>query len=156
MKRFMWVLTIVALLGFASCGGGNSDEAKALLQKILNLVGIPQNIVVNICQDEDRDGICAINELQAKVTINRGDDMDTILQKLTDNKDGSYFLEIYDSTLPILLVLEDSDAVHYDGGKFTLNYSGFENNQNEKELSILQSMIDAGHLKTQDVEAIRN
>ncbi|NEW60202.1 hypothetical protein GSY74_02805, partial [Sulfurovum sp. bin170] len=43
----------------------------------------------------------------------------------------------------------------YDGGKFTLNYSGFENSEDEKELSILQSMIDAGHLKTQDVEAIR-
>ncbi|NEW59923.1 hypothetical protein GSY74_01390, partial [Sulfurovum sp. bin170] len=66
MKKFLWILSIVSMLGLASCGGGSSDEAKELLQKILNLVGIPQSIVVNICQDENRDGICGVTELQAE------------------------------------------------------------------------------------------
>ena len=119
MKKFFWILSLIVLMGLVSCGSGDK-EAKELLLKILNLVGIPQSIVVNICQDGNKNGICEAYELQAKVTMNHGDDMNDIFKRLTDNKDGSYFLETYDPKLPILLVLKDSDAVHYDTGQFTL------------------------------------
>jgi len=64
MKKFLWLLSVVAILGLINCGGGSSEEGKKLLTRILNLIGIPQSIVVNICQDENRDGICGVFEFQ--------------------------------------------------------------------------------------------
>jgi len=158
IKKVFISLGIVLLLSFASCGGGSSKEAKDFLQKILQLVGIPQTIVVNVCQDSNRDGICGGLELQAKVSINNGDSVDDIWAKITASKDGKYFLETYDETLPILLELQDISKVNYDNGKFTLNFNGFTTKEpNEiKELSILESMIDANFLRVEDVEDIRN
>ncbi|NEW61252.1 hypothetical protein GSY74_08145, partial [Sulfurovum sp. bin170] len=155
MKKFLWLLSIVSMLGLASCGGGSSEEAKALLQKILNLVGIPQSIVVNICQDENRDGICGASELQVEVAINQGDSAEDIWQKITNTEEGKYLLETYDSTLPILVEFQDSD-VHSDDGNFMLHFDGLTNTQEEKELSILESMIDAEHITEQNVQAIRD
>ena len=102
MKKVFMVLSVVALVGLVNCGGGSSKEAKELLQKILQFVGIPQTIIVNVCQDSDRNGICGVDELQTKVTINKGDSVDDIWQKIALNSEGQYFLETYNPKLPIL------------------------------------------------------
>ncbi|NEW61710.1 hypothetical protein GSY74_10470, partial [Sulfurovum sp. bin170] len=154
MKKFLWSLSIVSMLGLASCGGGSSDEAKELLQKILNLVGIPQSIVVNICQDENRDGICGVTELQAEVSINKGDTVATIWNKITNTAEGKYLLETYDPTLPLLLELQDTGSEHYTD-KFTIPFNGLAPTEEEKDLSILQAMVDAGHLTANDIDAVK-
>ena len=156
IKRVFISFGMILLLSFTSCGGSSSEEAKQLLTKILQLVGIPQTMVANICQDNNRNGICESLELQASIILNQGDTAEDILQKITESEDGRYFLETYDETKPILLVL-NSTTVKYDGGVITLNFDGFESKeQNEsKEISILQSMIDADHISENDVKAIR-
>lgn len=55
MKRFFLLLSTVFMLSFMGCGSNNKEEAKELLQKILQVVGIPYNMVVNICQDGNGD-----------------------------------------------------------------------------------------------------
>ncbi len=62
------------MFGLLSCGGG-SEEAKELLNRLLRVVGIPYSIVVNICQDDNDNGVCEAKELQTKVMINKGDDI---------------------------------------------------------------------------------
>ena len=155
------IAILIAFNLLLGCGGG-SKEAKELLSRLLFLVGIPQSIVVNICQDEDNNGFCEKMELQVKVTINRGDSVDTIWEKLTENSDGTYFLDNYDPKNNILLELQDSDSVRHNDGKFTLVYnsdtngiSQDHNNTPKKELSILQSMVDAGHLNLSDTTEIK-
>jgi hypothetical protein len=157
LKKIFIPFSIILLLSFTNCGGDSSEEAKELLQKILQLVGIPQEIVVNVCQDNNRDGVCGALEIQTKLTINRDDSIDNIWRKITSNKNGRYFLETYNETLPILLELQDASKVDYDDGKFTLYFDGFKTKkQNEiKEISILQSMIDGDYINQNDVKAIR-
>ncbi len=159
MKRFIWLLSTISMFMIINCGGGSSSkEAKELLQKILQIVGIPNEIVVNICQDGNKNGICESTELQTKITLNKGDSFDDILQKITLTEDGKYFLETRDPTLPILLELQDANKVNYDNGKFTLPFNGFKTyEQNEtKELSILASMVDKDYFNNSDLTAIRN
>ncbi len=159
MKRFIWLLSIISMFILVNCGGGSSSkEAKELLQKILQIVGIPHEIVVNICQDGNENGICENFELQTKVTLNKGDSFDDIWQKITLTEDGKYFLETRDPTKPILLELQDEAKVNYDNGKFTLPFNGFKTyEQNEtKELSILASMVDKNYFSDSDLTAIRN
>ena len=154
----MWLLSLIALLSFTSCGGGSSKEAKALLQKILQFVGIPQEMVGNICQDGNRDGICGGGELFTKVTINKGDTLDDIWKKISLTEDGRYFLETYNPELPILIELEDA-KVNFDGGKFTLTFDGFttkEDDNETKEVSILESMVDADALSKTEADKFRN
>jgi hypothetical protein len=154
MKKFFWVLSIVSILGLASCDSGSSEEAKRLLTKILNLVGIPQTIVVNICQDENGDGVCGVLELQAEVTIKKGDSIATIWNKITNTAEGKYLLETYDATLPLLLELQDSSSEYYTD-KFTIPFNGLKSTEEEKDLSILQAMVDAGHLSADDISAVK-
>ena len=163
MKKIILSLSAILILG---CGGG-SDEAKKLLQRILKLVGIPQSMVVTICQDTNRDGLCNIGELQTKVNIDKGDKLNDILEKLTQNPDGTYFLDNYDPNNPILLVLKDEVRIDpiYDNSQFGLSFDSstdgeyFSHDKNRtipmKELSILQSMIDAGQLTKSDVALAR-
>ena len=163
MKKTILTLGTLLVVG---CGGG-SEEAKELLQRILQLVGIPQNMVVTICQDNNRDGLCNIGELQTKVLINKGDSVDSIWDKVTKNPDGTYFIEHYDPSNPILLVLKDEVRVNsaYDNSQFGLSFDSstdgeyFYHDKNKtiakKELSILQSMIDAGQLAKADVSSVR-
>ena len=157
LKKFMWLLSLISMLSFTSCGSGG-DEAKELLQRLLRLVGIPHNIVVNICQDNNENGFCESIEPQVSIVLNQGDTANSIWQKITETADGQYLLETYDPTKPILLELQDTANVNVDNGKFTLNFDGFKNREENttKELSILQSMIDANHLTTQQVTDIRN
>ena len=159
MKRFKWLLTIISIFTIVNCGGGGSSkEAKELLQKILQVVGIPYDIVVNICQDDNKNGICENIELQTKVTLRKGDTFNDIWEKITLTEDGKYFLETRDPTKPILLELQDTNRVTYDDGKFTIPFNGFKTyEQNEtKELSILAVMVDKGYFLDSEIEAVRN
>jgi hypothetical protein len=159
MKRFIWLLTIISMFTIVNCGGGGSSkEAKELLQKILQVVGIPYDIVVNICQDDNKNGICESMELQTKITLRKGDTFDDIWEKITLTEDGKYFLETRDPTKPILLELQDANKVTYDNGKFTIPFSGFKTyEQNEtKELSVLAAMVDKGYFLDSELEAVRN
>ena len=142
---------------FIGCGESDSSKkAKELQKKILNVVGIPDNIVANLCQDDNENGFCENAELQAKISFSSGDSSKDIWNKISQTAEGKYFLETYDATKPLLLVLKDS-TVKFDNGEFTLNFNGFKTNkQNEiKELSILESMIDANSIQSQDVVAIK-
>jgi hypothetical protein len=152
MKKSLWSLSIVALISLISCGGG--EKAKELLKRMLNLVGIPQTMVVNICQDENGDGLCGLTELHAKITINKGDSADAIWHKITNTEDGRYLLETYDPTLPLLLELKDSSSQYYTD-KFTIPFDGLAPQEEEKDLSILQAMVDADYLTSQEIEGIK-
>ena len=159
-KKIMWLLSIVAVLSFVSCGGdstSSSPEAKKLMTKLLNFVGIPTNIIVAVCIDKDKNGICASSEIQAKVTLNQGESFDDIWKKLALNEDGKYLLEVYDEKLPILIEIQDEAKVDFDDGKFTLNFDGFKTKENneEKEISILQSMVDADAISINEADTFR-
>jgi len=160
MKTIKWLVSSIVIFGIIGCGGGDKDkkEAKELLQKILQVVGIPYDIVVNICQDGNSNGICDATDLQTKVTLKIGDSFDDIWQKISLTSDGRYFLETMDRTKPILLELQDEAKVTYDNGKFTIPFSGFKNDeQNEtKELSILASLVDKGYFSDRDLQDIRS
>jgi len=153
MKIFIWTLTFIALFGLSSCGK-SSDEAKELQTRIVKLVGIPQEIVANICQDDNNNSICESIELQAKVSFRKGDSMQTIWSKLTRTAEGRYLLETYNPSKPLLLELTDKNSQHFTK-KFTLPFDGFKPAQAEKELSILEAMIDAEYLTVDDVNGVR-
>lgn len=89
------------------------------------------------------------------VTLNKGE---ILWEKIKETTEGRYFLETYDHTLPILLELQDAYRVDFNDGKFTLLFNGFETKEEQeiKELSVLQSMIDATHLTKNDAKGIRN
>ena len=158
MKRFLWSLSIVSLLGLANCGGGNSEEAKALLQKILNLVGIPHDIVVNICQDNNNNGFCESIEPHVSFVIKKGESVATSWEKILQSEDGRYLLETYNPEKPILVELQDVGKVNYDEGKFTLVFDGFETREDDnetKEISILESMVDADAITVAEADKFR-
>lgn len=146
----MWLFSPLLIVGLISCGGSSSKEAAELLLRLLKVVGIPQNIVVNICQDDNDNGFCESIELQTKVNFNKGDDFDKVLEKVSLTEDGEYFLENYDATKNILMEMQDSINVNYYQGNFTFTY-----NPTTQELSILQMMIDEGYLVPDDVNAVR-
>jgi len=150
MKKTIGALSLVAVLGLASCGSNSTKEAKELLQRILTVVGIPHNIVANICQDDNGNGVCEALELQAKINIDKGDTVDTIWEKISLSEDGEYFLENYDPTKKILMELQNSKEFKFDDGKFTFSYLPAT-----QELSILQTMVDSGYLQSEDVVAIK-
>jgi surface protein len=150
-KKLIWLFSPLLIAGLLSCGGSGNEEAKELLLRILRVVGIPQSIVVNICQDGNDNGFCESIELQTKVTINKGDSLDKILEKVSLTEDGEYFLENYDSSKKILMEIQDSANVNANEGKFTFTY-----NPVTQELSILQMMIDEGYLVSDDVKNIRS
>ncbi|MCH9739877.1 MAG: GPI anchored serine-threonine rich family protein [Epsilonproteobacteria bacterium] len=149
MKKIIMSLSIISTVWFIGCGGG-SEEAKELLQRLLKVVGIPHTIVANICQDGNDNGICEEFEIQAKITIDKGDTLATILHKVSLTDEGEYFLENYDPTKKIIMEIEDSANVNYNDGKFAFTY-----NPETQELSILQAIIDAGYLTPNDVNAVR-
>jgi len=153
LKKLLWIASFIGVLSFISCGGG-SEKAKELLKEILSLVGIPQEVVMNICQDSNNNDFCESIEIQAKVTIKEGDSMATIWEKITQTAEGQYLLETATPCTPILLELQDSD-VEYDDGQFTLKYSGIEFGQTEKELSVLGAMVDGEYIASSEVVSIK-
>lgn len=155
MKKFLWILSISSMLILANCGGG-SKEAKELLQKLLTVIGIPPSAVMHICQDDNNNDFCDSVELKAITNSDEVWQSDaTVVAKVTETSEGRYLLETETPCVPILLELQDSD-VTYDSGEFTLKFSGVEYGVSEKELSILEAMIDAGYLNTSSVSSIRN
>ena len=155
-KKFFISLGVVLLLSFSSCGGGSSDKGKEIFSKILQFIGIPHSIVVNVCQDSNLDGICGGKELFTKITIKKGESFSNILEKISLTADGRYFLETHDPELPILVEFLDSKNIHYDNGNFTLKFNGFNNEQNEtKEISAIQALEDAEYLTAEETRALR-
>lgn len=154
LKKLTWTLSLIGIFSFISCGGGSSEEAKELLQRVLHLVGIPQNVVMNICQDSNNNDFCESVEIKAKVTLNKGDSMATIWEKISQTAEGKYLLETATPCTPILLELEDSD-VEYDDGQFTLKYSGIEFGKTSKELSVLEAMVDGEYIPSYSVKSIK-
>ena len=155
MRKILFGLIATIIVSILlSCGEG-SQKAKELLELILKLVGIPQHLVVNICQDSNENGICENFEVHGKIDIYSGDTVNTILEKIIQTEDGKYLLETANRDKPILLILEDSDTIQYDNGQITLNYGGFKQKEKEKELSILTAMIDAGHLQDEDIVKVK-
>lgn len=157
-QSIKWLLIISLLLGLTSCQKKkHSSEAKELLTKILQVIGIPYDIIINVCQDENNNGFCEKVEFQSKLIYSptKGE---ILWQKIEQSVEGRYFLETYDYTKPILLELQDANRVNFNSGQFTLYFSGFESNKQkeEKELSVLQAMIDAEHLKKEDAKGLRN
>jgi len=155
LKKLMWLFSLIGVLSFTSCGGG-SEEAKELLQRLLQLVGIPYDIVVNICQDDNENRICEAIEPQVSIVVNQMDTAQTLWQKIIKTAEGKYLLETYDPTKPILLELQDT-KVNFDNGKFTLNFDGYANREDNstKELSILQSMVDADAISVAEADKFR-
>ncbi len=154
-KRIMAIMTI-AILAIAGCGEG-SEEAKELLQRILQLVGIPQNIVVKVCQDNNGNGLCGTDEVLAKLSINKGDSIEDIWQKIQFDSANTYWLDQIDPSKKLLLVMQDTDNVRYDAGQFTLPFtinSSREVNAT-KELSILEAMVDSSYLNSSEVVAVK-
>jgi hypothetical protein len=153
MKKYIWLLSILGIVFFTACGS-SSKEAKELQTKQLKLIGIPQDIVANICQDDNTNGICESTELQAKVSFSQGDNMETIWSKLTLTSEGRYLLETYDPSKPLLLELKDAKSQHFTES-FTLPFDGLKENEEEKELSILQTMIDKDALVPNNVSSAK-
>jgi hypothetical protein len=162
--KFLRLLGVIAigiflLIGccpFDSDCKESTSKAKKLQQKILQTMGIPYDIIVNVCQDTDESGFCENKELHAKViyNLNKGE---ILWEKIKETKEGQYFVETYDREKPILLELQDAHRVNFNSGKFTLHFNGFKTDKEKeiKELSLLQSMIDAKYLTNTEAKGLR-
>jgi hypothetical protein len=146
MKKILTLLIVAIIVAFTSCGGGSSEEAKELLSQMLAVVGIPQDIIVNICQDENDDGICSELELDSVSFIKKN-----FFSKVILGEDNSYELRNYDPTKKIIMELQDSKNVEFNDGNFSLEYKG-----TSTELSILQSMVDNDDLTNDDTKNVKN
>ena len=157
LKKFFILLIISLSLSFTSCGGGSSKEAREILSKILQFVGIPHNIIVNVCQDSNDNGFCEGKEIFTKLIIKKGDSVDDILRKISLTEDGRYLLETYNPDIPILVELQDPENIKHDNSTFTLRFNGFKNRKpNEiKEISAIQSIEDAGYLTAEETKALK-
>ncbi len=144
MKKYIWITGIVVGLGVMNCGGGSSKEAKELLSQILTVVGIPQDIIVNICQDDNEDGFCNSLELGNISYIKN-----SWLKKIILGEDNRYELRNYDPNKKIVMQLQ-SEEVEYNDGNFSLEYKG-----TSTELSILQSMVDAEDITEEDTIEVK-
>ncbi len=156
MKNRLLLTSSIALsvaLLFSACNK-SSEKGKELQQKMINVIGIPQDVIANICQDDNENGVCESVELQAKVNFRQGDSMQTILSKLKQTAEGRYLLETYDPSKPLLLELKNEKSKYFKD-IYTLPFNGFKKSEDEKELSILQTMIDKGTLTTQNVTLAR-
>jgi hypothetical protein len=148
MKRFFLVFFSAILLNFTGCGSNsNNDEREALLKHTLQLVGIPPELVVNICQDDNDNGSCDVGELQAKIKVGSNDTIAQMWKKVEFDTDGRYILENYDKTKNIIMEIEDAKNLKYDNHKLGLKY-----NPDTEELSVLQALIDADLLKEEDTK----
>jgi len=156
MKRLLVILMSAMVMTFMGCGDG-STEAKELLNRLLQVVGIPHEMVVNICQDGNSNGICDATELQTKITITQGDTAESIWQKITLNPDGTYLLEHYDPTKKILMEIEDKDILKDKEQRVTLEFNPKDPEEIPvQELSILQALIDSGLMQEQELASLRD
>ena len=154
MKKFFLILMGAIILNFTGCGK-SSDEAKEVLQKILQVVGIPYNMVVQICQDGNSNQICDLGEVTAKLSISKYDTAETIFKKFQLDKNGQYILEHYDKNLAILMEIADDKGKFNTGTHVTLPFTPKEIiKEKPQELSILQSLVDKQLLQTDAYQEI--
>jgi len=137
LRRYLWLIIVVIFL-FNSCGR-NKSEAKELLEIILQVVGIPQETIINICQTTQKSDICKGAGLDSQKSNLK-------FEKVKRIGDGKFLLETTTPCEPILVVLKDSDIL-YNDGKFLLKFSGVEIGVTQKELSMLDAMVDALYLQ---------
>jgi len=149
VKKYIWMISVIITLGIINCGEG-SQKAKELLQSILQIIGIPTNIIINICQDNDDSGFCEDIEIQTLLSVNKKDDINKILQKIQLDDNNTYILENYDKTKNILVEMQDRQNILYDDGNFTFTYNG-----ETTRLSLLQAMVDSEYLKPEEIEEIQ-
>ena len=145
MKKLMLLLSLFVIFALTSCKK-SSEEGKAKQEKILKVRGIPHNIVLNICQDNNANGFCDSVDINAKITIARGDTAKDILEKVQLSSDGAYLLTHYDPTKNIIMEMQDSENLKYNGGKFSFFY-----NPMTRELSLLQALVDSGYLTQESI-----
>jgi hypothetical protein len=157
LKKLLISLQFIFVISLTNCGRESSKEAKELLNQILQFIGIPYSIIVNVCQDANSDGICGAKELFTKLIINKSEMIDNIWKKIEVSAEGQYFLENINPNLPILVELQDVANVHQDEGKFTLPFNSLTNQEQNgtKEVSILESMVDADALKKIEADRFR-
>ena len=118
MKKILILLSIAIVVALTSCGGGGaSKEAKKLLSKILTIVGIPQDIIVNICQDKDGDGVYGKFEISSVSPIKSN-----FFSKILLGEDNSYELRDYNPIKKIIMELQDSKNIEFNDGNFSLEY----------------------------------
>ena len=145
MKKLMLLLSLFVIFGFTSCKK-SSEEGKEKQEKILKVVGIPHNIVLTICQDNNENGFCDSVDINAKITIARDDTAKDILEKVQLSSDGAYLLTHYDPTKNIIMEMQDSENLKYNSGKFSFFY-----NPMTRELSLLQALVDSGYLTQESI-----
>jgi len=143
------LLTLGAIGIVIGCGGG-SKEAEELLEEILQIVGIPPEIIVNICQDDDDSGFCEDTDTQTLLSVNKKDNINKILQKIQLEDNNTYRLENYDKTKNILLEMQNRENIKWDDGNFTFTFNG-----ETTRLSLLQSMVDSEYLKPEEIAPIQ-
>ncbi|MCK4441499.1 MAG: hypothetical protein KAU90_05805, partial [Sulfurovaceae bacterium] len=125
-----------------------------LLQKILQVVGIPYNMVVNICQDGNGDGICNATEVTAKIHITKNDTAQSILHKFKLDENGTYILEHYNPKQKILMEIADTGKFN-TGKHVTLPFKPKPIVKGKpQELSILQSLVDNGFLLDREYQEV--
>jgi len=147
MKKFLFMIGIVIIFIFTGCGSSkSSDEGKALLKHSLQLVGIPPEIVVNICQDDNNNGSCDVGELQAKINVNQNDSIAQMWEKVKFDTGGRYILENYDPTKNIIMEIDGKKSAEYNNVDLSLKYKA-----DTEELSVLQAVVDADFLNEEDV-----
>jgi hypothetical protein len=146
VKRF--IILISLLLNFLGCK--SSEGGRDGLTHNLKLIGIPPEIVVNVCQDSNDNGSCDIGELQAKITVNKSDTVAQMWEKVEFDAEGRYILENYDPTKSIIMEIQDEETLKYDNSKLALRY-----NPDSEELSVLQALIDADFLTEDDTKELK-
>ena len=145
MKKMMLLLSLFVIFGFTGCKK-SSEEGKEKQQRILKVVGIPHNIILNICQDNNENGFCDSVDINAKITIARDDTAKDIWEKVKLSPDGSYLLAHHDPTKNIIMEMQDSENLRYNGGRFSFFY-----NPMTRELSLLQALVDSGYLTQESI-----
>ncbi len=147
MKKGIFAIFIAGVIAvLTSCGGGSSEEAKELLSQILTVVGIPQDIIMNICQDSDDDEICSPSELNNISLVKSSN----FFSKIVLGENNTYELRNYDPTKNIIMELQDKDNIELNDGNFSLKYRG-----TTTELSILQSMVDNNDINQSDTKSVK-
>ena len=151
MKKITSLIVILLTLNFTGCGS-SSKEAKELLTHNLKLVGIPPDIVVNICQDTNDNGSCDAGELQAKASVSRDATLDKMWKeaKVQFDENNIHILENYDPTISIIMEIDGQKHADYKNVDLALKYKPAT-----EELSVLQAVVDADFLKEEEVKKLK-
>ena len=152
MKKIISLMFIILTLNFTGCGS-SSEEGKKLLTHNLKLVGIPPEIVVNICQDKNDNGSCDEGELQAKASVSKGATLAKMWKEVQVQFDEKniHILEDYNPTMSIIMEINGQKHADYKNVNLALKYKPVTH-----ELSVLQAVVDADFLKEEEVKKLKN